>query len=106
MARVDFDSYSYGVSIRSYNTKNNAASISLFRNGKQVASLHFHSDASLANKDPVLSETKVTLYYHMSMLDTIIDMLRNEDSVFLTFNIDKKVGWMATGKEGVGEGET
>lgn len=48
----------------------------------------------------------MVLYYHISLLDTLVDMLRNEDSVYLFYNIASKVGYLNTGKEEVGEEET
>ncbi len=106
MARVNFDTYMYSAYSRRYDTTTNAAAIHLYNGSALVASLYFNYDASMANRDPVLSGSRVILYYHMSMLDTIIDMLRNEDSVYLFYNISAKLGYLNTGKEEVGEEET
>ncbi len=106
MARVNFDTYTYSVYSRRYETTTNAAAIHLYNGNSLVARLYFNYDAVRANRDPALSGSRVTLYYHMSMLDTIVDMLRNEDSVYLFYNIDSKLGYLNTGKEEVGEEET
>lgn len=106
MARVDFDTYTYATYCRRYETTSNAAAIHLYNGGALVASLYFNYDAAAANRDPVLSGSRVLLFYHMSMLDTIVDMLRNEDSVYLFYNIASKLGYLNTGKEEVGEEET
>lgn len=106
MARVDFDTYMYSAYSGRYDTTTNASAIHLYNGYSLVASLYFNYDASLANRDPVQSGSRVVLYYHMSMLDTIIDMLRNEDSVYLFYNISAKLGYLKTGKEEVGEEET
>ncbi len=71
-----------------------------------VGSLYFNYSESNANRDPILSGSRVILYYHMTMLDTIVNMLRNEDSVYLFYNIDAKLGYLNTGKEEVGEEES
>ena len=106
MARVDFDTYMYSAYSGRYDTTTNASAIHLYNGYSLVASLYFNYDTSLANRDPVESGGRVVLYYHMSMLDTIIDMLRNEDSVYLFYNISAKLGYLNTGKEEVGEEET
>ncbi len=106
MARVNFDTYMYSVYSGRYETTGNPSAIHLYNSNTLVASLYFNYDASNANRDPVLSGSRVILYYHMSMLDTIIDMLRNEDTVSLFYNIDSKLGYLNTGKEEVGEEET
>ena len=106
MARVNFDTYMYSVYSRRYDKTTNAAAIHLYDGNALVASLYFNYDASMANRDPVISGGRVVLYYHMSMLDTIIDMLRNEDSVYLFHNIPSKLGYLNTGKEEGGEEET
>jgi len=106
MARVDFDTYMYSVYTRRYDTTSNAAAIHLYNGSALVGSLYFNYDAARANRDPVQSGSRVVLYYHMSMLDTIVDMLRNEDSVYLFYNIDAKLGYLNTGREEVGEEES
>ena len=106
MPRVDFDTYKYSVYSHRYDTTSNAAAVHLYDGASLVASLYFNYDASIANRDPALSGSRVILYYHMSMLDTIIDMLRNEGSVYLFHNIGSKLGYLNTGKEEVGEEET
>lgn len=106
MARVDFDTYMYSVYTRRYSTASNAAAIHLYNGGALVGSLYFNYDAARANRDPGQSGSRVVLYYHMSILDTIVDMLRNEDSVYLLYNIDAKLGYLNTGREEVGEEES
>jgi hypothetical protein len=107
MARVNFDTYKYFVYSNRYDTIDDAATIQLYNGELLVAILFFNYDASKANRDPVLfGGDRVFLYYHMSMLDTIIDMLRNEEPVYLYYNIDRQLGYLSTSKEEVGEEET
>jgi hypothetical protein len=105
MAMVNFDTYVYSIYCRRYDTTSNAASIHLYNEGSLVGSLYFNYDASIANKDPYLSGSRVIIYYHMSMLDTIIDLLRNERPLHLFHNIPTKLAYISTSMEEVGEEE-
>ena len=106
MPSVTFDKYMYSVYSGRYDSATNAAAIHLYNGNSLVGSLYFNHNTTSANKNPQVSNGRVILYYHMSMLDTIVDMLRNEDSVYLFYNLSSNLGYLNTGKEEVGEEET
>jgi hypothetical protein len=107
MECFSIDTYSYDICSPRYDSVDPAAVITL-RNGTngKIATLNFHYVTSWANRNPVLAGQRVSVSYHISMLDAIIDMLRNEDSVVLYYDIGNKLAYLKTGGEEVGEEET
>jgi hypothetical protein len=103
---VKFDTYKYFVYSNRYDTRDDTATIQLYDGERLVAMLFLNYDASKANRAPVQSGDRVLLYYHMSMLDTIIDMLRNEEPLYLGYSIDRQYGYLSTREEEVGGEET
>ena len=91
---------------RRYESTSAAAVIHLYNDGTLVASLYFYYDAAKATQDPAESHGRIVLYNHISMLDSMIDMLRKEDSVYLNYNLDMRLAYLTTRHEEVGEEET
>lgn len=104
-----FDNYMYSAVSTRYNKSGSAAaSIDLISsaNSSASAALYFYYDEASSNRAPIQSGSRILLSYHVSMLDTIIDMLRNEDSTYLFYDIPNGLGYLTTNKEPVGEEET
>lgn len=48
----------------------------------------------------------IKLHYRSSRLGTIVDLLRNEDPIYVYYDTDRTVGAVYTGAEEIGEEET
>jgi hypothetical protein len=76
--------------------------------GGQTCSVWFNEDET-ANLRPAeqLTSNYFAFYYHHSQLQHLIDMLRNEKPIYVTFNNDNGFdnSRISTSDEPVGEGE-
>jgi hypothetical protein len=93
-------------------SSNNPPEINLSSASKCVGKLVFKPNGSIL-PPPTNPNGIVTLYYHLEDFQNIIDVLRNEKPVWLSFaSITSPVGsgtsygGIRTGKEPIGEGET
>ncbi len=80
------------------------AIIHLFdENNKMVAHLSFLPAKKALPEDDNENYMKIHLPLHM--LNTVIDILRNESPVYVQWNQDQNCGFLSTSAEPVGEGE-
>ncbi len=79
------------------------AFIHCYNANTNVMSCVFYNDED--NVPANSSGTRVNLYYPYSKLSDVLDILRNEKPVYFGFIESTKVGYVATKKEPVGEGE-
>ena len=82
-----------------------AAYIHCFHDGENVATCIFHNNEGHVPPNEKESDGRVELNYPISRFDSVIDLLRNEEPVFFLFVESSRLGYIATNKEPVGEGD-
>jgi hypothetical protein len=106
------DSYSAVLYGKDQTSGNLVAFIHCYYQGRNVMSCEFYEDGTALpeNKN---EGGRVSLTYHWSNFDAVLDLLRNEKPVFFAFIESTKVGYVATGTstsshgtETIGEGES
>ena len=109
MPTVNFNINEYFVSFPT----NSPPEINLNSSGKNVGKLIFKPNGTIL-PSPTNPNGIVTLYYHFEDFQNIIDVLRNEKPVWLSFTcinptippaVGTSYGVIHTGNEPVGEGE-
>ena len=81
----------------------NCAQIALYgSNGKTVAYVRFN-DPSMVFESDYESSDIIRMHLPSAMFENVLDLLRNEDPVYIYFVNDR--GFLSTSKEPVGEGE-
>jgi len=107
MPSIAIDKYQVAIYSKRYNTSSNAAAIHLYNSSNTlVGSFYFNYDEGMANRAPVMSGSRLVAYYHMSMMDSIIDLLRSEDTCYLFEAVGSGLAYIATTKEEIGEEES
>jgi len=107
MPSIAIDTYQVVIYSKRYNTSSNAAAIHMYNSSNTlVGSFYLNYDEGMANRAPVISGSRVIAYYHMSMLDSLVDLLRNEDTCYLFENVGSGLAYIATTKEEIGEEES
>lgn len=77
--------------------------IHCYHNNKIIMSCTFYNDES--NVPANDKGLRVNLRYPMSKFSNVLDVLRNEEPVYFGFIESSKLGYIATHKEPVGDGE-
>ena len=76
----------------------------LYQNDNRIAIVFFQDDLKAPHTD---KDGQICVYYRMEDLHSVIDMLRNENPIFLHYSENQKFtrAFLTTSKEPVGEGE-
>ena len=81
--------------------------IKCYNDDEFVLQLNFHPDnKTLPENHFDVRNNLVYLQYPMSMYYNIVDTLRNEKPLYFHWTRELNMGFLRTGKEPVGEGET
>jgi len=94
----------YSVTIWSFNNQI-AGYIGLYTaNYKRIAQITFYNDGHDVPKNSTSGDI-VNLNFPFSKYQVVLDVLRNEDPVWLNYNDINALGTISSSKEPVGEGE-
>ena len=80
------------------------AYIHCFHEGRNVVTCVFHNESNVP-RNRLNADGRVELHYPISRFPFVIDILRNEEPLFFVFIEATGSGYIATNKEGVGDGE-
>lgn len=80
------------------------AYIHCFHEGRNVVTCVFHGETNVA-RNRRNEDGRVELHYPMSKFQPVLDILRNEEPLFFVFIESSAMGYIATNREPVGEGE-
>lgn len=106
MPRINIETYRYRMDHGRYDTNNNCARIDLNDAKGRRARLYFNHDKAAANQAATMQGSELVAHFHMSYLDGMIDMLRNEDTCYCWHNVGADLVYLATGNEEMGEEES
>ena len=98
--RTQFDAYR----VRYLTGGDASPEIDCLSGGKQVGKLLFHRDDAPAQSNQ-LEDGVICLHFDLSQLPHLIDLLREEKPLYISFSEASRVGGVMTGAEPVGEGE-
>lgn len=80
------------------------AYIHCFHEGRNIVTCVFHDESNVPSNRRD-DDGRVELHYPMSKFSLVLDILRNEEPLFFVFIESSGMGYIATQKEPVGDGD-